>query len=207
MRISTLDAVFPIEESLLIDKGSIREVGVFLAGDGSLIEVPVPIALAYIHQGAIVGTEGHTALILRREGNLLGGIIFHRSHKHFATHGECHLLAIGRYGSRRGTACHTQILDFVHIVAGDINAHFLRFATYLLRIDLTVVSEAEVAVIGQRKEAHGMCAIVSHSLNLLWGIQGEGINIGTATVALAKDVHCLPVLAQHRIAVFACDVG
>ena len=190
---------------LLVDKGGVGKVLVFLAADGGSVDLPIAGALAGVGYGAIVVLPSKIFLSSCSVGNLLGGAVFNRRHKHLAARDKCQLLAIGRhyaFASGSGKAFY-----HVFLIEHEVDIHFLRCCAALLGVDFAIVGVAQCAVIGHREESHRMGGVIGHSLHFGGIVNVERIDIKRATTTFAEEIHGLAVGSQHRVAVFTATLG
>ena len=194
-------------DDFFLDDGGVGEVEVFLAADSSLHQLPLAVALACIHEGAVVGSPAHVGLSLWCVGDFLGGVVFNRGYKHLAAHHKCHLLAVGRHCATGGTTGVVHDADSIAIVVEEVDVHFIWLAAVGLGVDFTVVGVAKCAVGSHRKAAHRVFLERGDCCHLRRVVQREFPHIERAPVALAQEIHRLAVGAEHWSAVFATTVG
>ena len=137
-----------VGECFLLYISAIGEVLVAGVLDFRLVDLPYAVALGGIDESPAVGREAHVALLLRRVGDALGGLVIDRCHIHVAVHHESHFLSTRREGDLGGSIganlAHETRLG---IVGGDGDVHLLRFGALLDGVDFAIIAVAEQAAL------------------------------------------------------------
>ena len=195
------------EQRLFLYQGCVGEVRVFLPDYLCQVDLQVPVALAVVSQSPVVRSKREMTLPRCRMGDLLGGGVLCGSDEYFTPHGESYLLAVGRYSGGSGAVRIFEVGYLRLVVAYDVHAGFPGSGTYLLGVDLPVVSVAQDAVAAYRKEAYGMRLEGGDRFHGLRLREREGIYVERSAVALAQEVEGFSVRSQYGVPVFACTVG
>jgi len=143
--IGALYTVVGFYERSFIDECRIGEVGIVFAVDFCHIYVGMSLALACVGDCAVVGSPCRLTLGGRSRCNLLGGGVFNRCYKQFASIGESHLLAVGRYSGSAGRA-YAVFLYGIFLVEHQVDIDFAWCGIALLGVYLAVVGECECSV-------------------------------------------------------------
>ena len=202
-RRDALDAVV-VEERLFVNQSGIGEVVVFLALDGSLVEVPVTVTFRSIYEGSAILRERRAALGLRRVRDLLGGGVFvHASDEHLAARNEGNQLAVVAQREVVGTleVLFHQLLWF--LVVHDFDAHLLWLTSNALRVNLAHVAVAQQAVVGHAQEAHWVRLEVRYLFRVFEVVGRRFIHVEVALVALAQENNFLITGQIARVAILA----
>ena len=136
------------QQNLLLDGSGVGEVGVFLALDGGLDQLPVAIALGGIVEGAVVTAPRQAILGLGCVGDALGGAILDRGDKDLATGDEGHLLAVGRCHCRGSATRHGGAQHILRVVVIEVNLDLDGLAALRLGVQLAVVGVTQRAIVG-----------------------------------------------------------
>ncbi len=198
-RAGAVDAVV-LEQRLLLDKRGIREIGILVAHDPRLVNIPLAVALRGVRQRTVVGRELGRRLRLRGGGHAPRGGVIDRSHEHLAARDECYLPAVGR-DRGRAAAAHGdlqilvggQVLDNPHV---DLSGR----ARAAQGVYLAVVAEAQRAVGRGREETNGVGLEARHLLRLGRRVGGERPHVERAA-ALAQEIYRLVAVGIDGIAV------
>ncbi len=136
-------------ELFLLDVGGISKVLLLLVLDFRLENLPYAIALGGIDETSAVWGETQVALLLRRVGDALGGLVFGRSDIYVAVHDEGYLLAVRREGNLCGSP-RADLTDEARliVVGGDGDVDLLRLCALLDGVDFAIVAIAEQTILG-----------------------------------------------------------
>ena len=194
-----------VRQSFFLDVGGIGEELFILVGYLALIELPQAVAFRSIDQAASVWSEIHVAFLLGRVGNLLGGLVFGRSHIHVTTKDECYFLTFGREGDFGCTAALDLADDVaVNLVGHHPDVYLLRLSAFLQGIDATVIAVAQCTVVGTAQEAYRMLLVLRH-LCRISALHGSLEHIERA-VLFAQIIIGVGT-GPDRIAVFTIESG
>ena len=80
---------------------------------------------------------------------------------------------------------------FGGLVVDNLDMDFLRFLSYVMRIDLTHVTIADHTIVGDAQETHGMGLVAGDRLSLLKVVGRSLVHVETTSVALAEEHHFL----------------
>ena len=199
-----------LEQGLNLDRRGVEEIRLLLLGarQPSLVEIPRLAALAGEDQPPAVGAETDRAFLLGRVGDAPGVAEFRRGHEDLAAHDEGDLLAVGADGHLGGALGEGDGFDGGGPgIDGDLDGHLARLgAAGGKRIDLAVITEAQVARAADAEETHRVAVEFRDLRGLAGGGQRELPDVERAA-ALAQVKHRLLVGSPDRVAVLAGKVG
>ena len=144
-------------DRLFLEHGRSEEVGLFLADDRGLIDVPVVVALGGIDERPAVGAEADAPLLAGRIGDALGQAALHAADEDLAAEDIGHFLSVGREPHLGDASADGQRpLQHLAPVLGDADVDLPGGRRAGLGVDLAVVAEAEKSVLGAGQEADGV---------------------------------------------------
>ena len=201
LRIATVYAVV-LEQGFLFNQRGVCQVGLVLAHYGGGIDVPVAVSLRSIGNGAVVCCKSGGNFRLSGLCDALGGGVIHCGDEQFATRNSGNHFAVRRYGAIASAAYGEVVVLSGGVVRNDFNAQFLGLLLFLHGVDFTIVTETQHAVVGGRKEAHG----VGLERGYLLGFRGLAyghLPYVEGAALFAQVVEALSILGKVRVAVLA----
>ena len=198
-------SLLALGQLLLLQLTCIDEMRIILTHKLGHIDLPCAITLSCVDDLLTIRADVHVTLLLGGVGNPLGGLVLGMGDIDIAMGDEGDLLVAGsngkgRYVTREPLLLHTGFL----LVTNEGDDDLLRLAPRGEGVDLTIVSEAEGAVLSTREEANRILGECRDAL-----IAGGGRDASTmvdivGAITLAEVVEA-PLIVPNGIAIFATE--